>query len=153
MGMVVLQSVFMFCSSMAVFTYIKLGGVVGPDIRKTIRFKDLIFGSYLFAFVGSYYTFKFIFLTAEQRSTYDVHLIHVLANSLLLESLMSNRDAKTYWGQILRRRWNNVSLCCRGARVAVQPVDLALAMTTSAWGPGPSSVRVPAVFTIEMKPM
>jgi hypothetical protein len=41
--MVVLQSTFMFFTSMAVIIYIIFGEVVGLDIRTSIWFKDLIF--------------------------------------------------------------------------------------------------------------
>ena len=78
--MIVLESTFMFCSSMVVFLYITLGGVVGPDIRKMIRFKDLIFGCFLFLLVSSYYTYKFMFLPEDQRNAYDSHIVHLVVN-------------------------------------------------------------------------
>ncbi len=148
--MIVLQSAFMFCSSMAVFIYITFGGVVGPDIRKSIRFKDLIFGALLFIPVAAYYTYKFNFLQLEQRNNYDVHIVHIVGNMLLLQSLILNRTAMTYWGMILRRWRNNLAPCLRGARVGLpaDPLGLLGGGVTN-----PMGVQIPLVFTIELTPI
>ena len=115
--MIALESTFMFCSSMVVFIYITSGGVVGPDIRKMIRFKDLIFGAFLFFLLSSYYTYKFTVLPEEQRNAYDSHIVHLVGNMLMLESLLHNRSAMAYWRQIARRWLTNLGPWCRGAKV------------------------------------
>ena len=56
----------MFCSVMAVFIYIIFGGVVGLDIRRSIRFKDLIFGALLFVLISTYITYIYNFLPLKQ---------------------------------------------------------------------------------------
>jgi hypothetical protein len=139
--MVVLQSAFMFCSSMAVFIYIIFGGVVGPEMRTSIRFKDIIFGALLSFLISAYITFLYNFLTLEQWQLY-AHICHIIGNMVLLQMLTMNRKAMTYWRQILRRWRNNLAPCLRGTRVAV-PVGVPY----STGGPV-ASVRIPLVFTI-----
>lgn len=164
MGMIALESTFMFCSSMAVFIYITSGGVVGPDIRKMIRFKDLIFGSFLFFLLSSYYTYKFTVLPEEQRNAYDSHIVHLVGNMLMLESLLHNRSAMAYWRQIVRRWRTNLGPCCRGARVGplVAPSTLVVTPTPTStvgalpgsqgWPQGPSQPsRAPQGGNLELR--
>jgi hypothetical protein len=132
---------------MAVFTYITFGGVVGPDIRKSIRFKDLIFGAFLFVLIGAYYTYKFNFLPKNQWTMYDVHILHTIPNAVLLQSLLLNRNAMTYWGQILRRWRNNLAPWLRGARVGLPADPMGQLGAGSRQGPGAGG-RIPLVFTI-----
>jgi hypothetical protein len=136
----------MFCSSMAVFIYITFGGVVGPDIRKSIRFKDLIFGAFLFVLLLAYNTYRIIFLKREQ-TIYDAQLVHVIGNMQMLQSLTLNRTAMTYWGQIFRRWRNNLAPCLRGARVALPADPMGVGVTN------PMGGRIPLVFTIELTPI
>jgi hypothetical protein len=139
--MVVLQSAFMFCSSMAVFIYIIFGGVVGHDIRTSIRVKDLIFGALLFVLISAYITYLYNFSPIEQWHLYE-HIVHIIGNMILLQMLILNRSAMTYWRQILRRWRNNLAPCLRGASVAPRA-----GVTYSTGGPV-ASVRIPLVFTI-----
>jgi hypothetical protein len=136
----------MFCSSMTVFIYITFGGVVGPDIRNSIRFKDLIFGAFLFILLITYYTYKIIFLQKEQ-TIYDAHIVHAIGNIQLLQYLTLNRTAMTYWGQKLRRWRNNRAPCLQGARVALPANPMGVGVTN------PMGVRIPLVFTIELTPI
>jgi hypothetical protein len=126
---------------MAVFIYIIFGGVVGLDMRTSIQFKDLIFGALLFLLICAYITFIYNFLPAEQWHLY-VHIVHISGNMVLLQMLTLNRNAMTYWRQILRRWRNNLAPCLRGASVA-PPAGVSY----STGGPV-ASVRIPQVFTI-----
>jgi hypothetical protein len=139
--MIVLQSAFMFCSSMAVFIYIIFGGVVGPDIRTSIRTSDLVFGALLSILICAYMTFIYNFLPLEQWHLYG-HIVHISLNMVLLQMLTLNRKAMTYWRQILRRWRNNLAPCLRGASVA-PPAGV----TYSTRGPV-TSVRIPQVLAI-----
>jgi hypothetical protein len=80
-----------------------------------IRVSYLIFRAFLGSFLTAYYTYKFNFVQLEQRNMYDVHIINIIGNMLLLQSLILNRTAMTYWGRILRRWRNNRAPCLRGA--------------------------------------
>jgi hypothetical protein len=101
---------------MAVFIYIFFGGVVGLDIRTSIRFKDLIFGALLFVLILSgNITYVYNFLPLEQWPVSD-NIVHIIGNMVLLQMLTLNRNAMTYWGMILCRWRNNLAPAC-GAQV------------------------------------
>ena len=108
----------MFFCSLTVFAFVNYGGVVGPDIRKTIEFKDLAIGSFFF-FLATCYTFKFKF---RFPLTYETHIVHIVGNFLLLESIVRNKSALTYWGHIVHR-WRNNLWMQRGSREEQQTLE------------------------------
>ena len=95
----------MLSCSLIVFFYIMMGGVVSEEIKKSIRFKDLIFGCFFFLLLAANYSYKVFFQIQEQWTMYDTHMVHMSGNILLLESLALNRAAAAYWRVVLRTRW------------------------------------------------
>ena len=107
---IIVESVFMFVSSLVVFIHIALGGVVGLDIRRSICLRDLLFGAFLSILVSFYTITKFFFRSSVDRKNldvYDSHIMHTLVNLILLENLLMNRSAMAYWRQISCRLMNN----------------------------------------------
>ena len=104
----------MFFCSLTVFAFVNCGGVVAPDTRKTIRFKDMVIGTFFF-FLATWYTFKISFLFKFKFLT---HIVQIVGNLLLLESIMRNKSAMAYWRHIIHR-WRNNLWIKRSNRVGV----------------------------------
>ena len=105
--MLVLEAFFMFFCSLTVLTFIKLGGIVGIDIRKTVLYKDFLVGLFLSVILLGYFRYRKILMSDNEQSMDDVHIVHLVGNFLLLEMILLNGSAMKYWGNILRRWWNN----------------------------------------------
>ena len=103
--------------SFPIFAFIKFGGVVGLEIRKTVIFKDFLVGIFLFLFLACYYRYKFYVVAVKDQDIADMHLVHVVGNFLLLEMIILNESAMTYWGKIRRRWWNNLEVQLRRDQV------------------------------------
>ena len=93
------EGVFIFISSLVVVVYILAGGAVGAELKKTIRIKDFIFSSLFTALL----MFRYLLISKDQWSTFDCHFWHLLGNGKLLEFLLLNRKATSYWGKIFNR--------------------------------------------------
>ena len=100
------EGVFIFISSLVVVVYILAGGAVGAELKKTIRIKDFIFSSLFTALL----MFRYLLISKDQWSTFDCHFWHLLGNGKLLEFLLLNRSATTYWGKIINRWKTNTFL-------------------------------------------
>ena len=100
------EGVFIFISSLVVVVYILAGGAVGAELKKTIRIKDFIFSSLFTALL----MFRYLLISKDQWSTFDCHFWHLLGNGKLLEFLLLNRNATTYWRKIFNRRKTNTFL-------------------------------------------
>ena len=100
------EGVFIFISSLVVVVYILAGGAVGAELKKTIRIKDFIFSSLFTALL----MFRYLLISKDQWSTFDCHFWHLLGNGKLLEFLLLNRSATTYWGKIFNRWKTNTFL-------------------------------------------
>jgi hypothetical protein len=130
----------MFCSTVVVVIYIMFGGVVSQEVKKIMRFNDLLFGAILFVVFIAYFIYKYFFLDKEQWMEYDSHFWHSFGNLMLLQSLLLNRKALTYWRTIHRRWRTNLSPPCRVGAAPLGPISI------SPFGP-PGR---PCIFTIEL---
>ena len=101
------EFLFIFLSSLVVVTYILAGGGVGPDLKKIIRIKDFVFST----FFSSLLVIRFLLIPKHQWSMFDCHFWHLLGNVKLLEFLVLNKNATTYWGKIFNRWKTNTSFC------------------------------------------
>jgi hypothetical protein len=77
---------------MAVFIYIIFGGVVGHNIRTSIRLKDLIFGALLFILLSAYQTFREAPTKPLEKWPFSGHIFHIIGNMVLLQMLTLNRN-------------------------------------------------------------
>ena len=93
------EGVFIFLSSLVVVVYILVGGAVGAELKKTIRIKDFLFSSLFIALL----MVRYLLISKDQWSTFDCHFWHLLGNAKLVEFLLLNRNATTYWGKIINR--------------------------------------------------
>ena len=93
------EGVFILLSSLVVVVYILVGGKVGAELKKTIRIKDFIFSSSFIALL----TVRYLFISKDQWSMFDCHFWHLLGNAKLLEILLLNKNATTYWRKIFNR--------------------------------------------------
>ena len=100
------EGVFIFISSLVVVVYILAGGAVGAELKKTIRIKDFIFSSLFTALL----MFRYLLISKAQWITFDCHFWHLLGNGKLLEFLLLNRNATSYWGKIFNRWKTNTFL-------------------------------------------
>ena len=100
------EGAFIFISSLVVVVYILAGGAVGAELKKTIRIKDFIFSSLSIALL----MVRYLLISRDQWSTFDCHFWHLLGNGKLLEFLLLNRNATSYWGKIFNRWKTNTFL-------------------------------------------
>ena len=101
------EVLFIIFSSLAIVVYTLGGGAVGPDLKRIITIKDFFFA----AFVISLFVARYLLISKGQWRTYDVHFWHLLGNAKLLEYLLLNKNATTYWGKIFTQLKNNTLLC------------------------------------------
>ena len=100
------EGLFIFVSSLVVVVYILAGGAVGAELKKTIKIKDFIFSSLFTALL----MVRYLLISKDQWSTFDCHFWLLLGNAKLLEFLLLNRNATTYWGKIINRWKTNTFL-------------------------------------------
>ena len=101
------EVLFMIVCSLVVVIYSLAGGAVGADLKRIIGIKDFFFAS----FVISLFVARYLLISKGQWGTFDGHFWHLLGNSKLLEFLLLNKNATTYWGRIFTQLKNNTFLC------------------------------------------
>ena len=101
------EVLFIIFSSLVVVVYTLAGGAVGPDLKRIIRIKDFFFAS----FAISIFVARYLLISKGQWRTFDGHFWHLLGNAKLLEFLLLNKKATTYWGKIFTQLKNNTLLC------------------------------------------
>ena len=94
---------------LVVVGYNLTGGAVGADLKRIIRIKDFFFATFFISLLVA----RYLFISKDVWGTFDGHFWHLLGNAKLLEFLLLNKKATTYWGKIFTQLKNNTLLCKR----------------------------------------
>ena len=101
------ECLFIVICSLVVVIYTLVGGAIGADLKRIIRIKDFFFATFSISLLVA----RYLFISKDEWVTFDGHFWHLVANAKLLEFLLLNKNATSYWGKIFTQFKNNSLLC------------------------------------------